>query len=93
MKKVLTVLLALFVAVAFAGVTVAADNAAKAAPAKKAEGKGDTKAPASDNAAKKTEKKAEKKEKKAKKAEKKAPAADNAAKAPAKAEPKPAEKK
>ena len=56
MKKVLTVLLALFVAVAFAGVTVAADNAAKAAPAKKAEGKGDTKAkkkaPAADNAAK-----------------------------------------
>ena len=61
MKKVLTVLLALFVAVAFAGVTVAADNAAKAAPAKKADAKGEVKAPAADNAAKAPAKKDEKK--------------------------------
>jgi uncharacterized protein YxeA len=66
MKKVLTVLLALFVAVAFSGVTVAADNAAKAAPAKKAdtkgEVKGEKKAPAAaDNAAKAPAKPAEKK--------------------------------
>ena len=59
MKKVLTVLCALFVAVAFAGVALAADAPAKATPATPAAPAAEKKAPAAEK--KEGEKQGEKK--------------------------------